>query len=183
MIEESDQQLVKACLKGETKAFERIILQYQKPLFNAAYRILNDRDEAEDVTQNAFIKAYENLGRYNASYKLFSWLYRITVNESLNALDARKRFNELPTEYASEEKSTDEIVEAKELGDAIDRALRGLKLEYRLVIILNHFHDRSYSEMSYILNIPEKTVKSRLFSARTMLRDLLTHKNKSRYEY
>lgn len=179
MTVESDLDLVQACLNGETKALERIILLYQKPLFNAAYRIVDDRDEAEDITQIAFIKAYENLKSYKSSYKLFSWLYRITVNEALNALEKRKRFNGLKEDYASSDKRSDELIEERETNNAIDKALRELKLEYRLVIVLNHFHNRSYSEMSFILNIPEKTVKSRLFSARAMLRELLMSDNKS----
>ncbi len=175
MNEESDQQLVRACLKGETKAFEQIVSRYQKPLFNAAYRIVDDRDESEDILQNAFIKAYGSLKSYNPSYKLFSWLYRITVNEALNVLNSKKRFDGLPQDLRSSDKQSDEILQEDERSKALDNAIRELKLEYRLVIILNHFHDRSYTEMSYILNIPEKTVKSRLFSARSMLREILVH--------
>lgn len=157
------------------KAFEQIVLAYQKPLYTAAYKIVEDQDEAEDVLQNAFIKAFENLRSYKKSYKLFSWLYRITLNEALNTLHSKKRFEGLSGEYQSGEKSGEEVVHESELSRALDSALRELKLEYRLVIILNHFHDRSYSEMSYILNIPVKTVKSRLFTARNMLRELLVH--------
>jgi RNA polymerase sigma-70 factor (ECF subfamily) len=175
MNEERDQRLVDACLKGNTKAFEEIVLNYQKPLYTAAYRIVEDQDEAEDVLQNAFIKAYENLGTYKKSYKLFSWLYRITLNEALNSLHGKKRFEGLSGDYQSGEKRGDEVVQENELSHALDSALRELKLDYRLVIILNHFHDRSYTEMSYILNIPVKTVKSRLFTARNMLRELLVH--------
>jgi len=175
MNEERDQRLVDACLKGDTKAFEQIVLSYQKPLYTAAYRIVEDQDEAEDVLQNAFIKAYENLGTYKKSHKLFSWLYRITLNEALNTIHAKKRFEGLSGDYKSGEKTGDEVFQESELSHALDSALRELKLDYRLVIILNHFHDRSYTEMSYILNIPVKTVKSRLFTARNMLRELLVH--------
>ena len=173
MIEEDDRQLVEASLRGEEKAFERIVEKYQKPLFNAAYRIVDDHDEAEDVTQSAFIKAYENLKSYNPGFKLFSWLYRITMNEALNVSNAKKRFGGLHERIASSEKSGEELAEERDVSSEIERALRSLKLEYRLVIILKHFHDHSYSEMSYILQIPEKTVKSRLFTARNMMREFL----------
>jgi RNA polymerase sigma-70 factor (ECF subfamily) len=97
------------------------------------------------------------------------------LNEALNAAHSKRRFEGLSGEYQSGEKTGDELLQESELSGALDSALRELKLDYRLVIILNHFHDRSYTEMSYILNIPVKTVKSRLFSARNMLRELLVH--------
>jgi RNA polymerase sigma-70 factor (ECF subfamily) len=97
------------------------------------------------------------------------------LNEALNTIHSKKRFEGLSGDYQSDEKTGDDVVQESELSHALDSALRELKLDYRLVIILNHFHDRSYTEMSYILNIPVKTVKSRLFTARNMLRELLVH--------
>ncbi|HEV8538434.1 MAG TPA: sigma-70 family RNA polymerase sigma factor, partial [Bacteroidota bacterium] len=91
MAEGQDIELIQQCLQGNSKSFECIVDKYQLPIYNIALRMLNDADEAEDITQIVFIKAFENLQQFNTKYKLFSWLYRIAINESLNLQHSRRR--------------------------------------------------------------------------------------------
>jgi RNA polymerase sigma-70 factor (ECF subfamily) len=176
MKEEDDLTLVERCLNGDNKAFEGIVEKYQKPVFNAVFRIVNDYDDSEDVTQAAFVKAYEKLRSFNRKYKFFSWLYRIAVNESINFVNSRKNVEGLDETIISNEKTPDETFDVIESSERIRDALLDLKLEYRTVVVLKHFQNLSYQEISYIVEIPEKTVKARLFTARELLRDILLRK-------
>ena len=90
MSNEPDVQLIEQCLNGNNRAFGDLVERYQKPLFNAALKIVNDRDMAKDVTQIAFIRAYEKLDTYNQKFKFFSWIYRMVVNEAINVLRQQK---------------------------------------------------------------------------------------------
>ncbi|MFQ5602075.1 MAG: RNA polymerase sigma factor [bacterium] len=175
MIEPSDNDLVKVCLKGKIAAFETLIERYQKPIFNLAFRMLNDYEDAQDVAQTVFVKAFEKLATFNFRFKFFSWIYRIAVNESLNVINQRQQIEQLDhnLNLISEEKSPAEHYQNRELNRKIQMALMNLKIDYRAVIVLRYFEEFSYNEMSYILEIPEKTVKSRLFSARQQLRKIL----------
>ena len=173
MNERDDHTLVKETLEGNKRAFEVLVVRYQKPVFNAAFRIINDYNDAADVTQTVFLKAYRNLRSFNSQYKFFSWLYRIATNESLNYVKSRKQFDVLSDELESQEKTPDQSFDESETSETIQNALMGLSVEQRIVVVLCHFHDLSYKEMSYILEISEKKVKSRLFSARRTLRTIL----------
>ncbi len=173
MVEQEDTKLIQRCLGGDQKAFETLVEKYQKPMFNAALRIIDDYDDAADVTQAAFIKAYENLRQFDGRYKFFSWLYRITINGSLNFINARQRFAELPEDAVSSDKNADEVFSDEDSARIVRRALMELTPDYRAVIVLSHFRELSYKEISDVLGIPEKKVKSRLFSARQMLKNVL----------
>ncbi len=173
MKEDTDIILVRQCLRGNNGAFEAIVDKYQKPVFNAALRIINNYQDAEDVTQSSFVKAFEKLPSFKPRYKFFSWLYRIVVNESLNFVSQRKRLQELNTDLVSREKTAEEAYDDIETSQQLQVALMDLKVEHRVVIVLKHFQDLSYTEISQILDIPEKTVKSRLFTAREQLKTRL----------
>ena len=174
MQEPDDKDLVRRCLSGDLKAFETILERYQKPVFNVALRLLSNTDDAADVAQATFVKAYEKLNSYDSRYKFFSWLYRIAVNTSLNFLEQKKRSDLLGDEDVSEGNRLEEELNAAERVEKLEDAILNLSVEYRVVIVLRHFHDLSYEEMGMILDLPEKTVKSRLFTARQILKDLLT---------
>jgi len=148
-------------------------VRYQKPVFNAALRMLHESADAMDVAQNTFLKAYEHLADYDSSYKFYSWIYRIAVNESLNALSSRKSFAAIDCEEADEAPGPDRQVQGQQAQRALAEALMRINPELRAVIILRHFRDLSYEDMGEVLMIPAKTVKSRLFSARLLLRDEL----------
>jgi RNA polymerase sigma-70 factor, ECF subfamily len=173
MQEFDDAMLVKMTLSGDARAFEELVERYQKVLYNTVLRIVQNTDEAADITQSGFVKAYEHLGDYKPQHKFFSWLYRIIVNESLNALRRRKETQEIDSGLMDSMKDPAETYEDSEREHYIDRALQMLSPENRAVVVLRHFQDLTYKEISQILDIPEKTVKSRLFTARQLLRDRL----------
>jgi RNA polymerase sigma-70 factor (ECF subfamily) len=173
MIESNDAALVKQCLEGNIKAFERLIDRHQKTVFNVALRIINDYHEAEDIAQKVFIRAYESLASFDPKHKFFSWLYRMTVNESLNTLKQRQRITELDESVVSSDKTPEEHYEENEMKQQIEIALMRLDPEQRALIVLKHFQNMAYEDIGYIFDIPEKTVKSRLYSARQMLRTVL----------
>ena len=168
-----DETLIRECLEGNDRAFEILLERYERKVFNGALRMVNNRDDASDITQNVFLRVYENLGRFDARYKFFSWIYRIMVNESINFLRRKKPVDPVEDTLPSKHRSPLESLRGAELCEAIQGALMSLKPDYRSVIVLRHFHGFSYREMSEILEIREETVKSRLFSARQSLRDLV----------
>ena len=158
------------------KAFELLVEKYQKTVFNVALRMTRSRSDAEDITQTAFLRTFEKLGSFNPKYKFFSWLYRIVLNESLNVLSRQKRHEHLDEDVMMPGKSVEEAHDDVETSEQIQDALMELKADYRVVVILKHFQDLSYEEISGILNIPEKKVKSRLFTARVLLKEALLKK-------
>ena len=169
-----DNILARRCLEGDKKAFEEIVDRYQKTVFNTAFRILNDYEDAADVSQSAFIRVYENLEKFSARYQFFSWLYKITVNESLNFLKQRKEIGGIAAEEVADAKTPEDLYKDVELSESIQQALMQIGLDYRLVIVLRYFQDLSYNEISYVLDTPEKTVKSRLFTARNLLKNIMS---------
>src|SRR5574341_1617144 len=105
MVERSDSDLVTECLNGNKKAFEHLVDRYKRQVFNAALRIINNYDDAAEITQTVFIKAFENLHTFDTKRKFFSWLYRIATNESLNYLKAHRQFESLDEGHGSNEHS------------------------------------------------------------------------------
>ena len=165
-----DERIVSRLQRGDRKAFDVIVAEYEKPVFNVAYRMIGDYDEAADITQTAFVKAFEKIDTFNPHYKFFSWLYRITVNEALNQIDRRKRHREIEIEAPVPQRTPDQDFQQSEISDLLDGALRSLKIDHRIVIVLKHLLFMSYREIAGILGIEEKTVKSRLFTARQALK-------------
>ncbi len=169
----TDAELVTRCLKGDETGFVEIIDRYLKVILNIAYRMGHRIEDAEDIAQGVFIKVYENLDRYNPRYKFFSWLYRIAVNESINALKKQQGTITLDPQQENNARTPDEQYDFEAKNNAIHLAIAKLKNEYRIIIILKHLQELSYAEIAEILEIPEKTVKSRLYTARQLLRDIL----------
>jgi RNA polymerase sigma-70 factor (ECF subfamily) len=177
MVTDDDRSLVKETLAGNRGAFEAIVGKYYKLVYNVALKIGNPPADAEDVTQSVFLKAYESLGSFDPSFKFFSWIYRIAVNESLNLRNHQKRYEGLDEDVVSEGHTTEELVDEHQLQGMVEAGLMQLKLEERVILVLSHFQELSYSEIGYILNIPDKTVKSRLYSARQALKNKLIRKH------
>ena len=174
MDKPDDKELVEQSRKGDRRAFEALLVRYEKPVFNAAYRMLHSREDARDVTQSVFLKVYENLDRYDPSFRFFSWVYRIAMNESINLLSKLNRLETLETEPEDDRDGPEKQTGNRQLNEQLQSALMAIKTEYRTVIILKHFLECSYDEISEILEIPEKTVKSRLYTGRQLLKDELT---------
>ena len=173
MNSSEDSKLVNKCLKGDLQAFETLLDKYQQPIFNVVYRMCHHTEDARDVTQTVFIKVYEKLAYFNTDLKFFSWIYRIAINETLNFINQKKPVEELPISYQSKESGPDEFFERLELSDNIHKALLKVEAKYRALIILKHFHNCSYHQIAQIMDLPEKTVKSRLFIARQQLGKVL----------
>ena len=176
MDDNEDLKLVSESRQGNRDSFERLLLRYERSIFNAAYRILRDYEDAKDVTQNVFLKAFQNLEHFNAKHRFFSWIYRIALNESINLSKSRRRFDGAEDTRIEVRNTPENLLSRKELGEVVQAALMSLEFEYRVLIVLRHFNHRSYQEMGEILELPEKTVKSRLFTARTLLREILSGK-------
>jgi RNA polymerase sigma-70 factor (ECF subfamily) len=176
MSGDNDRELVQQVLAGNERAFEMLVDKYEKVVFNVAYRMTSDHDASEDIAQAVFVKAFENLPGYDPRYKLFSWLYRMTINEALNYLKVQRRTEELSPMLPSSAKSPDESCREREMHEKIQDALMSLDADSRSLIVMRHYGDCSYKEMAEILGIPEKRVKSRLFTARTLLRDILVRR-------
>jgi RNA polymerase sigma-70 factor (ECF subfamily) len=168
-----DADLVTQVQQGDRKAFGMLVAKYEKPIYNTAYRMLHNADDAADITQTAFVKAFEKIDSYNPSYKFFNWLYRITVNESLNTINRRKRRRDFEYDPPARTPTPDEDLQLTEIGHLLQGALNVMSFDHRVVIVLKHLMLLSYSEIAGILDIPEKTVKSRLFTARQVLRKQL----------
>ena len=177
MSKTDDTQLIERCRSGDRKAFEALLAEYEKPVFNAAYRMLNSRDDAQDVTQTVFLKVFENIDQFDPSRRFFSWIYRITLNESINWLGKKNRLEPLTHEAAFEGKGPEQEVESASVSANVQAALMTIKSEYRSVVVLKHFLGCSYVEISDVLDIPEKKVKSRLYTARQQLKEALTGTN------
>jgi RNA polymerase sigma-70 factor (ECF subfamily) len=175
MAEPDDDVLcVARCLRGDSSAFEPIVRRYQRVLYSVARRMLGNHDDALDATQNAFVRAFERLDTFDPERRFFSWIYRIGVNECLNARRSRHPVEPLEeVTGAADAGGPLEMVEALERSETIDAALIKLSEDHRLVVVLRHFADLSYTEISHALGVPEKTVKSRLFDARQRLAGLL----------
>jgi len=172
MPEPDEIACVARCLNGDASAFEPLVVRYQRVLFTVALRLLGNADDARDATQNAFIRAYERLDTFDPSRRFFSWIYRITVNESLNLRRAQRPHEPLPATLETSDGTLDRL-EARELSERVQAALMTLSPEHREVVVMRHFADLSYDEIAETLDIPSKTVKSRLFSARQRLAPLL----------
>jgi RNA polymerase sigma-70 factor, ECF subfamily len=171
-----DNELVRECLDGDEHAFETLLLRYQGPVYNAVLRMVRNRDEASDLTQTAFLKAYEQLSKFDPRHKFFSWLYRIALNEAINHVKRERRLEPFAGEWASGARNPEDALAGSELSLHVQEALMSLSYDYRAVIVLRHFEGCSYEEMSAIVGVAEKTVKSRLFSARRQLKELLEAK-------
>ena len=171
--EEDDQALLAGIRRGDRAAFKALVERYQGPLYNAAFRIVGNSGDAEDVTQVVFLKIVERLDEYDPKYKFFSWIYRIAVNEALNLLRRDRRDEPLDDDVEFEGPETlnpERQLSDMQVSSHVQAALMHLKPDERAVLTLRHFSECSYAEIGDILGLEEKTVKSRLFEARGRLK-------------
>jgi RNA polymerase sigma-70 factor, ECF subfamily len=182
VVEDDDIAQVERFKGGDNAAFAVLVHRYRRPLYNAAYRVLGNAEDASDVTQLVFLKVAERLDDYDSQHKFFSWIYRITINESLN-LRRHNKYEVLLGDEVDGLLQTDDGPDWQygihEIGERVQRGLMQLKIDDRIVLTLRHFSELSYREIAEILTLDEKTVKSRLFEARRrlglLLKDLQTH--------
>lgn len=169
----SDNELVRSCLEGRKESFGRLIDRYQSKIYHLALGITGNAEDAMDATQNAFLKAFEHLSSFDPAYRFFSWIYRIGMNEALNLKGRRVTATSLDWEPRARGADPEDEVAGRETGCEIRRALQLLSPDLRTVIVLRHLQDLSYVEIAEVTGVQIKTVKSRLFSARRELREIL----------
>lgn len=167
--DEQDRALVRRCLDDERDAAGELVDRYQRRLFNVALRMLGNVQDAEDVTQTVFGNAFLSLKSFDPKYRFFSWIYRMTVNESLNTIKRRKPMVTME-DHLDIPVPGSENENAAEAVDRVKKALMDLNPDDRAVVVLRHFVSFSYEEMADVLEVPVRTVKSRLFTARERLR-------------
>jgi len=186
----TEEVLVRRIIAGDDKAFEYLVEAYNKKVFNIALRILNNYEDASDITQDIFLKIYRKIHTFKENCSFYTWVYRLSVNTCIDELRRRKNFNtvsidsSLPTEdgemswdIADDSDSADELLQKKEVRQILRRAISQLPDIYRVLLILREYDGLSYQEISQIINIPIGTVKSRINRARIMLRNLLKEGN------
>lgn len=161
--------VIRRAQNGDARAFEALVDEYQGVLYNLALRMTGNGEDARDLTQTVFLKVWRNLASYDPRHRFYSWVYRITLNESLNFVHRSRKHSELDERMPSSDAGPDDQASANEMTEHIQGALMELTPEYREVIVLRHFQQLAYQEIAEILSIPEKTVKSRLYSARQLL--------------
>ncbi len=178
-----DFQLIRSFQAGDEKAFEELVRRYQRQVANLIYLTLGDRSEVEDLTQEAFLRVYRSLERFEFDSSFYSWLYRIVVNLCIDELRRRKikrtfsldffTENRLEREPATTTKNGFDELLGREKREMILTALNGISHEHRTILVLREYHDLSYREIAEILKITPQAVKSRIFRARAELRELL----------
>lgn len=169
----SDNELVDLCLEGDHRAYEALVRKYQQILYVTACQITGDQVAAKDVVQNVFIKAWQKLATFDKRFRFFSWIYRIAVNESLNH-KRDSQLDEMLSVNVSHDDDPHDDLERQETSIRLQEAIDSLPLEQRLVLYLKYFDDLPYRDIAYILEIDEGLVKSRLYSARIRLRELMS---------
>ena len=178
--------LVHAAKAGDMSAFEELVRRYDRNVFRIAQHITQNREDAEDVVQDAFLKAYQNLPRFQEQSKFYTWLVRIAVNEALMKLRKRRpeRFvsldedvktedDSLPREVADWSPNPEQLYNQEELRDILSRTIQGLPPTFRTVFVLRDVEGLSTEETAEALELSVPAVKSRLLRARLQLRERL----------
>ncbi len=188
-VQNSDEAgLLSACRNGDTRAFEQLVLRYQRSLYNVAFRISGNEADAADIVQEAFLAAWRKIKEFRGEAKLSTWLTSITVNQartrwqqnrqkrgSEESLDkAAEEKQGAPLQIASEQPSALELLERSVLRELLERCIRALDQGFREVLVLRDMREMPYEEMGQVLGLREGTVKSRLFRAREAVRDCVT---------
>jgi RNA polymerase sigma-70 factor, ECF subfamily len=179
-------KLVRAAKDGDVSAFEQLVKRYDRNVFRIANHITHSREDAEDVVQEAFLKAYSNLEKFQEQSKFYTWLVRIAVNEALMKLRKRRpeRFvsldedvktedDSLPREVADWSPNPEQLYNQEELRDILSRTIQGLPPTFRTVFVLRDVEGLSTEETAEALELSVPAVKSRLLRARLQLRERL----------
>ncbi len=186
MWEQSDKEIVQEVLKGNEDLFAVLVARYEKPIFNYVYGMVRQRQDAEDLTQEAFVKAFFALKTYKDSFEFSTWMYRIARNVCLDYFRRQKvrSFFSLNTPVGEEEedelgdflpsgKDPEEDVLEGELLEEVSRAVGKLPLKFREVVVLRYVEELSYEDIAQILGVPTGTVKTYLHRAKVKLREIL----------
>ncbi|MDM5196943.1 RNA polymerase sigma factor SigW [Fictibacillus enclensis] len=184
--------LVTQVKSGNREAFEGLVEIYKDKIYRLCYRMVGDRHEAEDLAQEAFVRAFVNIDKYSGSYKFSTWLYRIATNLCIDRLRKRKPDYSMDAEIPGTEGATlysqvadadplpEEEVEEKEKHDHLQQEIMKLPEKYRTAILLKYIEDMSLEEISSVMDLPVPTVKTRIHRGREALKKAYKKVAKSR---
>jgi RNA polymerase sigma-70 factor (ECF subfamily) len=187
----SDQDVVLEARAGRQAAYRELVRRYERPIFSLIYRMVRNREQAEDLSQETFVKALNAIESYRPEYKFSSWIFKIANNVSIDHLRRREldtlsldgsphaltpeAIQASALQLGDRQETALEELEAKELGGEIEVAIAGLRPEYRACILLRHVEGRPYEEIATMLDLPLGTVKTYIHRARGELRQALAH--------
>ncbi len=182
---ETDSTLINQAKSGDAQAYDKLLNKYRNSVYNLVYRMVRDVEEAEDLTQEAFIKAFNSLAQFNEDYAFSTWLYKIATNNCIDFFRKRKlqtlsidkpiqyKDSEIHQELPDPELNPEKSILAGERSSIIREAIESLPEKYYTAIVLRHTEEKSYEEIAEILHLPIGTVKARIFRAREMLNKAL----------
>jgi RNA polymerase sigma-70 factor (ECF subfamily) len=183
----TDEELVALATAGDLDCFNQLVSRWERPIYALAYRTLGREEDARDVTQEAFLRAYRGLRSFRGDAKFSSWLYRITLNLCRDWIRRERRTPiahmpegvdpiEVADEHVSPAESVEDLVARRELSDAVARAMAELPEEQRTAILLKEYHGLTFQEIADMLHCPLSTVKTRLYQGLSVLRRRLERK-------
>lgn len=176
-----DSRHIKAALKGEQTAYRSIMKKYHDQVYNLLYRMVHEKDEVEDLTQEAFIKAFQSLHNFNEEFAFSTWLYKIATNNCIDYIRKKKlatfsidkpiesKDSEYTFEIPDSTYEPDKTMIARQRSKVLEDAINSLPEKYRMVILMRHTEDKDYQEIADELDLPLGTVKAHIFRAREIL--------------
>lgn len=183
-----DDVLVKKAIGGSESAYKKLVDKYERALFFHVLKMIKDREQVEDLVQETFVKAFDNLNTYSTNYAFSTWLYRIATNHTIDYLRKKKlktlsidkpmktKDGEMEMQLPDESAGTDRNIIRKQRQKIVQHAIDNLPEKYRRVIELRHMEEKSYQEIADVLDLPLGTVKAHIFRAREMLYKALKDK-------
>ena len=185
VVKDDDRELIERAKRGDESAYRELLLKYQRPVFNICLRMVRNHEQAEDLAQDAFVKTFGMLERYNPSYAFSNWLFKITSNLCIDSMRKRKidtlpmdapvssEKGEYERQYESPTDDPERVMLKGEKMRLLNEAIEALPEHYRIMIVLRHQEDLSYEEIAETLEVPLGTVKARIHRAREMLKTRL----------
>jgi RNA polymerase sigma-70 factor (ECF subfamily) len=185
---DEDKALVEACVRGDREAFSKLVAKYQRKIYNLAFRFVGDNEEANDLAQEIFTAAYQNLSKFRGDAKFSTWLFQIASNRGKNRFKYLKRRgyfvsrggtgndddkDSLHREVPDDSRSPEELLASKQMQRIVQDAIDELEPDHKEIVILRDIEGLSYEEIATILNLPEGTTKSRLHRARMVVKEKL----------
>lgn len=183
----TETKLIERIKAGDEQAFVSLVRRYKTQVYSVSYSILGNREDADEISQDVFIKVYDSIDKFNGKSSFMTWVYRITVNKCRDALRTRKRKKEISMEndisgqeglklkdvLENEQKSADEMIRDKELQAAVQKVINALPDKYRIVVTLKEIEHLSYAEIADVMKVAVHNVKVMLFRARGKLKERL----------
>lgn len=176
-----DDKLVKKAIGGDENAYKQLVNKYQRALYFHILKMIKDKEQVEDLVQETFVKAFDNLNTYSTNYAFSTWLYRIATNHTIDYLRKKKlktlsidepmktNDGEMEMQLEDESAGTDRDIIRKQRQKIVQKAIENLPEKYRKVIEMRHMEEKSYKEIASVLDLPLGTVKAHIFRARELL--------------